>query len=135
MSSGRSNVVNGRTGPACFLTEWPGRDGKINHRPNIWRDDVRGRKAQGQLLLLARLCEPEMIFPAFRLASQYPLSREELLLVLKGIPDIGQGSLCSQMEKLVVVLLKATRIPTLIASVDLNHQGFLGPLGSPRRSP
>jgi len=61
-----------------------------------------------------------MIFPT--LAYQYPLFREELLLVL-----------CSQMEKLVVGLLKATRIPTLIASVDLNHRGFLGPLGSPQK--
>jgi len=37
------------------------------------------------------------------------------------------------MEKLVVGLLKATRILTLIASVNLNHQEFLGPLGSPQK--
>jgi len=58
----------------------------------------------------------QMIFPtlAFQLAYQYPHFREELLQVLKAIPDVGQESLCSQMEKLIVGPLKATRIPTLI---------------------
>ena len=56
------------------------------------------------------------IFPtlAFQLAYQYPLFRKELLQILKVCPDVGQESLCSQMEKLIVGPLKATRIPTLI---------------------
>jgi len=58
----------------------------------------------------------QMIFPtlAFQLAYRYPLFREELLQVLKAIPDVGQESLCSQMEKLIVGPLKATRIGTLV---------------------
>ena len=57
-----------------------------------------------------------MIFPtiAFQLAYRYPLFREELLQVLKAIPDVGRESLCSQMEKLIVGPLKAACIPTLI---------------------
>ena len=58
----------------------------------------------------------QKIFPtlAFQLACQYPRFREELIRVLKECPDIGQESLCSQMEKLVVEPLEATGIPTLI---------------------
>ena len=57
-----------------------------------------------------------MIFPtlAFQLAYRYPLFREELLQVLKAIPDVGRESLCSQMEKLIVNPIKATDIRTLI---------------------
>jgi len=51
---------------------------------------------------------------AFQLAYRYPLFREELLRVLKAIPDVGRESLCSQMERLIVGPLKATRIATLI---------------------
>ena len=56
------------------------------------------------------------IFPtlAFQLAYQYPPFREELFLVLKARPDVGQESLCSQMEKLIVGPLKASHIQTLI---------------------
>jgi hypothetical protein len=58
----------------------------------------------------------QMIFPtlAFQLACQYPRFRKELLQVLKERPDVGQESLISQMEKLIVSPLKATGIPTLI---------------------
>jgi len=58
----------------------------------------------------------QMIFPtlAFQLACQYPPFRKELLQVLKERPDAGQESLCSQMEKLIVRPLKATRISTLL---------------------
>ena len=58
----------------------------------------------------------QAIFPtlAFQLACQYPGFRRELLQVLKSCPDVGRESLCSQMEKLVVGPLKATKIPTLI---------------------
>ena len=58
----------------------------------------------------------QLIFPtlAFQLAYQYPRFRQELLLVLRAIPDAGQESLCSQMEKLVVGPLKVTNTPTLI---------------------
>ena len=58
----------------------------------------------------------QMIFPtlAFQLAYRYPLFREQLLQVLRGSPDIGRESLCSQMEKVIIRPLKATRIWTLI---------------------
>ena len=51
---------------------------------------------------------------AFQLAYQYPYFRKELLHVLKARPDVGRESLCSQMEKLLVGPLKASRISTLI---------------------
>jgi len=56
------------------------------------------------------------IFPtlAFQLAYQYPSFRKELLPVLKANPDARREALCSQMEKLIVGPLRATRIPTLI---------------------
>ena len=58
----------------------------------------------------------QAIFPtlAFQLAHQYPPFRKELLQVLKGCPDVGRESLCSQLEKLIVGPLKATEISTLI---------------------
>ena len=58
----------------------------------------------------------QAIFPtiAFQLAYQYPLFRKELLCVLKARPDVGRESLCSQMEKLLVGPLKASRVSTLI---------------------
>ena len=58
----------------------------------------------------------QAIFPtlAFQLAHQEPLFRKELLQVLKTCPDVGQESLCSQMEKLIVGPLKAASIPTLM---------------------
>jgi len=58
----------------------------------------------------------QMIFPtlAFQLAYHYPFFREELLQVLKAIPDVRQESLCSQMEKLIAGPLKAAHISTLI---------------------
>jgi len=58
----------------------------------------------------------QMIFPtlAFQLAYRYPLFRKELLQVLRAHRDVGQESLCSQMEKLIVGPLKAIGIPTLI---------------------
>ena len=56
------------------------------------------------------------IFPtlAFQLAYQYPKFREQLLQVLRANPDVGQESLCSQLEKVIIRPLKATNIPTLI---------------------
>ena len=58
----------------------------------------------------------QMIFPtlAFQLAYQYPPFREELLQVLRTCPDVGQESLCSQMEKLIVGPLKVSGTSTLI---------------------
>ena len=47
-------MVDGQTGTAHFLVEWPGGDRKVNYRPNICRDKLRGQKAWGQLLLLTR---------------------------------------------------------------------------------
>ena len=56
------------------------------------------------------------IFPtlAFQLAHRYPPFREELLRVLRANPDAGRGTLCSQMERLIVNPLKTTRTPTPI---------------------
>ena len=56
------------------------------------------------------------IFPtlAFQLAHRYPPFREELLPVLTANPDVGQETLCSQMEKLIVGPLKTAHTPTLI---------------------
>ena len=56
------------------------------------------------------------IFPtlAFQLAYRYPSFRKELLQVLKARPDTGHGSLCSQMEMLLVGPLYAIDVPTLI---------------------
>ena len=58
----------------------------------------------------------QAIFPtiAFQLAYRYPLFRERLLPVLKAWPDARQGSLCTQMEKLIVGPMKSTHIPALI---------------------
>ena len=58
----------------------------------------------------------QKIFPtlAFQLACHYPHFRKELFRVLKECPNAGQGSLCSQMEKLIVGPFKVTQIPTLI---------------------
>jgi len=57
-----------------------------------------------------------IIFPtiAFQLAYWYPHFRRELLQVLRVNPDVGQESLYSQMEKVIVGPLKTTSIQTLI---------------------
>ena len=57
-----------------------------------------------------------MIFPtlALQLAYQYPLFQRELLKLLRTKLDVGRESLSSQMEKLIVGPLKATKIHTLI---------------------
>ena len=57
-----------------------------------------------------------IIFPtlAFQLAYQYPDFRKELIQVLRASPDVGQESLYSQMEKVIVGPLKTTSISTLI---------------------
>ena len=56
------------------------------------------------------------IFPtlAFQLAHRYPLFRQELLPVLKESPDVGQETLYSQMEKLIVGPFRTTEIQTVI---------------------
>jgi len=56
------------------------------------------------------------IFPtlAFQLAHRFPQFRRELLPVLMENPDVGRETLCSQMEKLIVGPLQATKIHTLI---------------------
>ena len=58
----------------------------------------------------------QAIFPtlAFQLAYQYPMYREQLLKVLRANPDVGQESLCSQLEKVIIRPLQVTNIPTLI---------------------
>jgi hypothetical protein len=58
----------------------------------------------------------QRIFPtlALQLAYQYPLFREHLLQVLRANPGVGQESLCSQLEKLIVGPLNTTKISTLI---------------------
>ena len=56
------------------------------------------------------------IFPtlAFQLALCYPHFRQELLPVLAANPDVGQESLTSQLEKLLIGPLQAIETPTLI---------------------
>ena len=58
----------------------------------------------------------QAIFPtvAFQLAYRYPQFREQLLQVLRANPGIGRGSLCSQMETLIIDPFLAIQIPTLI---------------------
>ena len=58
----------------------------------------------------------QSIFPtlAFQLAYRYPLFQDQLLQVLKANPGVGQESLCSQMEKVIVGPLNTTQIRTLI---------------------
>ena len=58
----------------------------------------------------------QAIFPtlAFQLARKYSHFRRELLQVLRVHPDAEQGSLCSQLEMLVVGPLNAANISTLI---------------------
>jgi len=58
----------------------------------------------------------QAIFPtlAFQLAYQYFLFRQQLIQVLKATPNIGQETLCSQMESIIVYPLKATGIQTLL---------------------
>ena len=58
----------------------------------------------------------QVIFPtlAFQLAYRYPLFQKQLLRVLKANPGIGQDSLCSQMEKVIIGPSKTSRIRTLI---------------------
>jgi hypothetical protein len=58
----------------------------------------------------------QKIFPtlAFQLAYSYPHFRQQLLPVLRATPHVGQESLCSQMEKLIVGPLKSASISTLI---------------------
>ena len=58
----------------------------------------------------------QAIFPtlAFQLAYQHPRFREELLQVLRVIPDVGRESLNSQLEKIIVGPLKAAGVYTLI---------------------
>jgi len=51
---------------------------------------------------------------AFQLGCQYPLYRKQLVRALKANPGTGYGSLCPQMETLIVGPLQATQIPTLI---------------------
>ena len=58
----------------------------------------------------------QMIFPtlAIQLAYRYPPFREQLLQVLRANPGVGQESLCSQLERLIIGPFKATHILTLI---------------------
>ena len=63
-----------------------------------------------------RRSDIQLILPtlAFQLAHRYPRFREELLKLLRANPDVGQESLDSQMEKLIVSPLEAAQIQTLI---------------------
>ena len=51
---------------------------------------------------------------AFQLAYRYPQFRKALLPTLTANPDVGQESLCSQMEKLIVSPICTTQTQTLI---------------------
>ena len=68
---------------------------------------------------------------AFQLAHRYPQFREELLKLLRTNPDVGQESLDSQMEKLIVGPFVATQIRTLIvidALDECKDQGLYSPI-------
>ena len=74
---------------------------------------------EAQLLLSTRFPGPEQSsgnLPNACLTTRLsdPPFRNELLQVLKASPDAGCESLCSQMEKLIIGLLKVTHTPTLI---------------------
>jgi len=58
----------------------------------------------------------QVIFPtlAFQLAYQCPLFRGELLQVLRANPGIECGSLCFQLEMLIIGPFQAMKTPTLI---------------------
>jgi hypothetical protein len=58
----------------------------------------------------------QTIFPtlALQLAYRYPTFREQLLQVLKASPGVGNQSLCSQLEKVIIGPSKITCISTLI---------------------
>jgi len=58
----------------------------------------------------------QAIFPtlAFQLAYRYLPFREQLIQVLRANPDVGRESLCSQIERILVGPLRASRIRTLI---------------------
>ena len=58
----------------------------------------------------------QAIFPtlAFQLAYRCPPFREGLLQILRANPGVARGTLCSQMERLVVGPLKTISTPTLI---------------------
>src|ERR1700710_652700 len=62
----------------------------------------------------------QTIFPtlAFQLAYKYPSFRGKLLEVLKAIPDVGQESLCSQMEKLIIGPFKASPTVSTLIIID-----------------
>ena len=65
----------------------------------------------------------QKIFPtiAFQLSCQYPDFRRELLKVLRWRPNARYGSLCSQMEMLLVRPLEVTKTTTLIIIDALNE--------------
>ena len=109
-------LVNRRTGPVRFLAERLGWDWEIYDRPNACRDDLHGWESFFCSRDFDERSNLQAIFPtiAFQLAYQYLPFRRELLQVLKARPNVGRGSLCLQMEKLIVGPLKATHIPTLI---------------------
>jgi len=58
----------------------------------------------------------QVIFPtlAYQLAYRYLPFREALLRVLRAKPGIAQDSLCSQVERIIIGPLKASRARTLI---------------------
>ena len=58
----------------------------------------------------------QAIFPTltFQLAYRYSPFQQELLQVLRANPDVGQETLCSQVERLIVGPLKITHTSTLI---------------------
>ena len=65
------------------------------------------------------------IYPtlAFQLARRYPQFREELLKLLRANPDVGQESLWSQVEELIVSSFQATQIQTFIIIDALGRCG------------
>ena len=74
---GYSKLVYDRRGTARLLAERPGRDRKVNHRPNVRRDDLQEWNARCQLLLFARLRGPQQSsddLPNARLPARLSIS-------------------------------------------------------------
>jgi hypothetical protein len=116
---GNRTLVDRRTGTARLLAEWARRDGKSTIAQTVAETAFADGKLGASFFCSRDFAERsnlQAIFPtlAFQLAYKYPHFRRELLQVLEGAPRCWTGSLCSQMEMLIVGPLEATNISTLI---------------------
>ena len=133
-SGNRQGCLRGTRGDIFLQLEQWLRDGQDQHM--FWLNGLAGTGKSTIAQTFAEICfadgdlgasffcswdsgdrsNLQAIFPtlAFQLAYQFPQFRKELLELLGKNPDVGQESLHSQMEKLIVGPLKATQIQTLV---------------------